>query len=263
MTAWLPLALAAGAAAAAVSPGGGGSRLAALSLPAAPGRRRGSMGAAALAVAAAVLLLAGPLLVLLVMAALVVRTADHARRERTAQQQERVRALDALSMLGADLRAGRAAADAFDAAAAIACGPSADALSAAASAARLGGDVQIALLSPGSVVAPTLRALAACWQVCSEAGSGLADAVDRLEEGLRAAEAQRLSVAAELAGPRATAQLLAVLPLAGVGLAAALGAHPLDLLLGTPVGLGCLTVGLGLDGLGVVWTRQLTERAAR
>jgi tight adherence protein B len=164
-------------------------------------------------------------------------------------------------MLGADLRAGRTAADAFAAAAVIARGESAMALAAAAAAARLGGDVPAALCRDRSPVAEALRALAACWRVCSDAGSGLADAVARLEEGLRTAEAQRLAVDAELAGPRATAQLLAVLPLVGVALAAGLGAHPLDLLLRTPAGLGCLAVGLGLDGLGVVWTRRLTARA--
>lgn len=107
-----------------------------------------------------------------------------------------------------------------------------------------------------------LRALAACWRVCSAAGAGLAGAVDRMADGLRAAQAQQRLVESELAGPRATAGLLAVLPLAGVALGAALGAQPLTVLLHTRLGAACLTVGLALDALGVWWTGRIVARAA-
>jgi hypothetical protein len=90
----------------------------------------------------------------------------------------------------------------------------------------------------------------------------LAAAVDRLEEGLRADQVLRQALAAELAGPRATAGLLAVLPAVGLLLAAALGADPLQVLLHTPLGLVCLVAGVGLDALGVVWTTRLVARAA-
>ena len=106
-----------------------------------------------------------------------------------------------------------------------------------------------------------LRALGACWTVCAGSGAGLASAVERLEEGLRADAAQRRAVDAELAGPRATAGLLAVLPAGGLLLAAGLGADPLRVLLTTPVGLLCLTVGLALDGLGLWWTGRLVASA--
>ena len=264
MTAWLPVGLAAAAAAVAARPrGDGGRRLAAL----APQERwdvaRAPALAAALVVVGCLVALGAVAAGLAAAGALVLRRGVRSRRRQAAQERERARALDALSMLAADLRAGRSAAEAFAAAAAIACGESAVALASAAAAAGLGGDVGSALLAERSAVASTLRALAACWRVCSDAGGGLADAVERLEEGIRAAEAQRQAVAAELAGPQATAQLLAVLPLGGVALAAALGAHPLDLLLGTPVGVACLLLGLALDGAGVLWTRRLTAQAVQ
>jgi tight adherence protein B len=97
--------------------------------------------------------------------------------------------------------------------------------------------------------------------VCSTSGSGLAAAVERLEEGLRAEQAQRRAVDAELAGPRATAGLLAVLPAAGLLLAAGLGADPLHVLLTTPLGTVCLVLGLGSRRRGVLWTSRLVSRA--
>lgn len=194
-------------------------------------------------------------------AALVLRLRTQ-RAARTARHEERTRAVEACGALAGELRAGRSAADALAAAAEVAAGPSRTSLTAAASAARLGGDVPAALHPPpGCAVAPVLHALAACWSVCSGSGSGLASAVERLEEGLRAAQDQGRAVDAELAGPRATAGLLAVLPAAGLLLASGLGADPLHVLLHTPVGLGCLAGGLGLDGLGLWWTGRLVARA--
>jgi tight adherence protein B len=175
---------------------------------------------------------------------------------------ERSRAVEACGTLAAELRAGRDPGQALAAAAEVAAGPSAATLAAAAAAARLGGDVPAALMAAGdSAVEAVLRALAACWTVCAASGSGLAAAVERLEEGLRAEQAQRRAVDAELAGPRATAGLLAVLPAAGLLLAAGLGADPLHVLLATPLGLVCLVLGLGLDALGVLWTGRLVARA--
>ncbi len=184
------------------------------------------------------------------------------RAARAARLEERSRAVEACGALAGELRAGRSAPDALAAAAGVATGPSGTSLAAAASAARLGGDVAAALEPPaGTAVAPVLDALAACWAVCFSSGSGLAAAVERLEEGLRAEQAQRRAVDAELAGPRATAGLLAVLPAAGLLLASGLGADPLHVLLHTPLGLVCLAGGLGLDALGLWWTGRLVARA--
>ncbi|MDT7572105.1 MAG: tight adherence protein [Actinomycetota bacterium] len=261
MNAWLPLVLAAAAAGLLATPGRDG----ALRLRAVTAAQAGGSSSLVLALAVggatAAVVVGLPAALLVVAGGLLVAASRRAQRDRAAADRERSQALDALSMLGAELRAGRTPAEAFAVAAGMASGGSAAALTAAAAAARLGGDVASALTASESAVASTLAALAACWEVCSDAGNGLAAAVERLEAGMRAAEAQRRSVAAELAGPRATAQLLAVLPLVGVGLAAGLGAHPVAMLLGTPLGWGCLTAGLALDGLGVVWTRRLTGRA--
>ncbi|MFI2607384.1 type II secretion system F family protein [Kitasatospora sp. NPDC018619] len=128
---------------------------------------------------------------------------------------------------------------------------------------RYGGDVPAALhllaeLPGGSGAA----AVAACWGVAAGCGSGPADALDRVAEALRAEQALAEEIAGELAGPRATIAVLAALPGVGLLLGAALGAHPLEVLLHTPVGLGCLAAGAVLEGLGVLWTARIVRAAA-
>lgn len=182
------------------------------------------------------------------------------RRER-----EQERAVEACAVLASELRAGRAPASALSAAAAVACGPTATSLRSAASVAALGGDVPAVLADapPGAAAQGMLRGLGACWAVCAATGSGLAAAAERLGESERAAGEQRRAVQVELAGPRATARMLAVLPAVGLLMAAGLGAAPLAFLLGTPAGRVCLLLGLVLEVLGLRWTARLASGAAR
>jgi tight adherence protein B len=181
------------------------------------------------------------------------------------QQQERRAATEAMAVLAADLRAGRPPGVALSNAAGIACGPTSRALSEAGGATRLGGGAAEVLVShvPVSAVPELLAGLAVCWQVCHGTGSSLAVAVDRLEEALRADQVCRDEVEAELAGPRATATLLAFLPMVGVLMAAGLGARPVHVLLHTPIGWGLLVGGVGLDLLGVWWTGRIVRMAVR
>jgi tight adherence protein B len=188
--------------------------------------------------------------------------AARARAAATAARSERRAAVEACGVLRGELRAGRTPAEALQSAADAATGGFRSRLAAAASATRLGGDVGHALSTgPATSVSDVAAALAACWRVCAGAGSGLAAAVERLEEALRADEEARRAVEQELAGPRATAGLLALLPLAGIALAAALGAHPLRVLLETRVGNICLVGGVALDLAGLAWTRLLARAA--
>lgn len=186
------------------------------------------------------------------------------RRQRLAAERER--AVEACSVLASELRAGRPPAAALQAAADVAAGAVATSLRAAAGSAELGGDVAAALAAPSAgedcAVPELLTGLAACWTVCAGTGSGLAAAVERLGEGQRAAADQRRAVEVELAGPRATARLLALLPVVGLLLAAGLGADPLGFLFGNAAGRGCLLVGLGLEVLGLRWTGRLAAGAA-
>ncbi|WP_433418869.1 type II secretion system F family protein [Microtetraspora malaysiensis] len=163
----------------------------------------------------------------------------------------------------AELAAGGTPGEALSRAVAALTPPDAAALRPVAAVARDGGDVAAALLR---VVPPRggegLVRLAACWRVSVATGGGLAALVERLGGSLREAEAHRQDLDAQLAGPRATARLLAVLPALGLLMAAGLGMSPLTFLLGEPAGIGCLVTGLVLDGVGVWWTNRLVARAA-
>lgn len=212
------------------------------------------------------LLMGGPVLGLLVLAAgAAALRARRGRAARRAAEEEARRAVEACGALSAELSAGRSPAEALSVAAELGTGAFGAGCLDAAGAVRLGGDVPAALeaAAAASAVPALLRGLAACWEVCSATGAGLAAAVEQLATAGRAEAERRRAVEAELAGPRATAGLLAVLPLGGLLLAAGLGADPVHQLLHTPLGAVCAVLGVGLDLLGLAWTARLVRRAGR
>jgi tight adherence protein B len=164
--------------------------------------------------------------------------------------------------LSAELAAGRTPGEALTRAIGAVDFPDPDALRPLMAAARDGGDISAALIS----VAPErggegLRRLAACWNVGTSAGAGLATLVERVGNTLRTAEAHHHDVAAQLAGPRTTARMLAVLPVLGILMGGALGMHPLNFLFGSLPGFACLAAGVALDACGLWWTQQMATRA--
>ncbi len=108
-----------------------------------------------------------------------------------------------------------------------------------------------------------LRWLAAAWQVSERSGAALAPVVDGLASALRAQAMHARAVHAELAGVRTSARLLALVPLVGLVMAVALGAHPVAFLLGTDAGRLCLAGGLMLEWAGLRWSGAIADRARR
>ncbi|HZE32992.1 MAG TPA: type II secretion system F family protein [Actinoallomurus sp.] len=106
-----------------------------------------------------------------------------------------------------------------------------------------------------------LRLLAGCWRIGIDRGGMLASVIEGLAEALRDEQSHREEIALQLSGPRATARLLAGLPALGLGMAAALGAKPLQFLFTTMPGVLCLSLGSGLDILGLWWTSRLATAA--
>ncbi|MGW2848125.1 type II secretion system F family protein [Streptomyces sp. NPDC001108] len=131
---------------------------------------------------------------------------------------------------------------------------------AVSAAARFGGDVPAALRQaarePGL---EGLAGVAACWRVAADRGAGLAAGMDRLEGALRAEARGRAELRAQLAGAWSTVAVLALLPVLGLGLGAALGADPLRVLLHTPAGLACLATGGLLEAAGLRWAAGIVR----
>ena len=126
---------------------------------------------------------------------------------------------------------------------------------------RAGQPPAEALRAAGSGPAARHPAVAAVWTVSERSGASAAAVLDRVEEDLRIRLGQRREVDAQLAGARSTAALLAVLPLLGIGLGAAMGADPLAVLLGRPHGQLALLTGVALDAAGVLWTARIVAAA--
>ncbi|GAA1021535.1 hypothetical protein Aple_073330 [Acrocarpospora pleiomorpha] len=186
------------------------------------------------------------------------------RRARPAKEaaQWRIASIELCQGIVAELTAGRTPGDALARAISSIEVPDPAALKPVAAVARDGGDIAAALLGAAPPAGGEgLVRLAACWQVSATVGGGLASLVERVASFLREMEAHRQDVSAQLAGPRATARLLAGLPALGLLMAAGLGMEPLPFLFGTPAGFACLLIGLTLDATGLWWTNRLVLRA--
>lgn len=178
-------------------------------------------------------------------------------RARKQQELHEAAAIELIAALSAELTAGLPAGLALERAAASV---SADVCPHAVGTARLGGDVARALRTDAKERGlPVLRLLAALWQVADDSGAGLAQAARRLAAAQATSQTIRRELAAQLAGPRATAKVLAGLPALGLLLGSGLGADPLGWLLGTPLGWGVLVAGCLLELAGILWTRRITR----
>jgi len=104
-----------------------------------------------------------------------------------------------------------------------------------------------------------LTAVAACWRVSDTTGAGLADALDRLGGAMRHEHEVAAEVDGQLASVRATAAVLAALPAVALAMGHVLGADPLATLVGSPVGLTCLGLGVLLAAGGWWWLVRQVE----
>ncbi|MDZ4351205.1 MAG: hypothetical protein U1B81_01065 [Arthrobacter sp.] len=103
--------------------------------------------------------------------------------------------------------------------------------------------------------------LAACFDVAEASGCPLADVLTRFAAQLEAEDDAEAARQTALAGPRATVRLLTWLPFLGLGLGVLLGVDPVEVLLGTPLGVAALAAGLALTAAGRIWSSRLVRTA--
>jgi tight adherence protein B len=170
-----------------------------------------------------------------------------------------------LGLLAAELRAGAHPAAAAERVAADAGPTAAAVMSSVAATARLCGDVAAALRRQAAatpVLEQPLDQLAAAWMLAARHGIPLADVLDAVRGDLDHRVRARRRLHASLAGPRATAAVLACLPVLGLLLGQAIGAQPVRVLTGEGSGQLLLMLGVLLTCVGLAWSARLVARAA-
>lgn len=179
------------------------------------------------------------------------------RHDSRSHRRDSARLTAALQSLAADLEAGVPAATALQRA-----GEAHVWLAGAAAAARVGADVPDAFSANARRHrSPALAALGACWLVSSNAGAALAPGVRRSAQIAVVELRLQDRVESELAAPRATGRLLAVLPALGIAFGQMLGADPVPWLLGSPSGRWAAALGGFLTATGMWWSSRIVSAA--
>jgi tight adherence protein B len=208
-----------------------------------------------LVVAVAAVALAGP--PALATACAVVAAATEMRRRRRAMAA-------ALDILIGELRVGAHPLRALAVAAAESDGEVGLALRAVAARAHLGADVPAGIRSIGadSSLPVYWDRLAVFWQLAADHGLAMSTLMGAAHRDILDRQRFAERTRAALAGARATAVILALLPALGVLLGQIVGAHPLRFLLGSGPGGVLLVLGVGLACAGMVWADRIVDRVA-
>lgn len=159
--------------------------------------------------------------------------------------------LQVLDMVAAQVRAGAAPVEAWQAALDVV-----DVPRTTATAEPVADLLRWAGGTGGASGDPAAQAAAAAWRLAERTGAPLADLLDSVCATVRAERADRAAVEAALAGPRATSRLLLALPVAGIGLGELIGAAPVHVLWATPAGRACALTGSALLLAGRFWMRR-------
>jgi len=197
------------------------------------------------------------------VAALTVGRRHRRRRAAARRDRERRGVLAGLDVVIGELRVGAHPAVACETAAIECDGAAAEAFRSAAARARLGGSAASGLAASEGVVADDLHRIARAWAVAETHGLALAELLQAARSDLLGRSRFRTRAEAGLAGARATAAVLAGLPVLGVVLGQLMGAAPVRVLLGGGLGAVLLVVGTVLVAAGLVWTDRIVDRVVQ
>ncbi|HEX3787601.1 MAG TPA: type II secretion system F family protein [Pseudonocardiaceae bacterium] len=171
---------------------------------------------------------------------------------------------EAVEAMVGELRAGAHPATAAESAATDAAEPAAAILHTVAATARLGGDVGESLRASETAhpaLTGTLRPMIHAWSLAQRHGLPLAEVLAAVARDLDGQLRFARQVQARMAGPRASAAVLAALPVVGVLLGQLMGANPVHVLFTPGVGQFLLAAGTTLACVGIRWTAALTNKA--
>jgi len=106
---------------------------------------------------------------------------------------------------------------------------------------------------------PALARIAVATALAGRSGASVAEVLRGVRSDLRSELRIRAAVTEAVTGARSSALLLTALPVAGLAMGIALGAHPQRVLLHTGPGLAALTAGVLLNLAGLCWVLRLTR----
>lgn len=185
------------------------------------------------------------------------------RREQGQRAREREVIADFLGHMLADLRAGATIAHAcHHAASRVPTSSPPDvriAITRADAYVRRGGSGATAFLD---AEAEELRRLGNVWALAENHGIPLATLLEKARDRIDTAQRHRAATQSSLAGPQSTALVLAVLPVAGIGMGMLMGANPVKFLTTTSLGGVLLLVGTALTCTGILISHVIVARAA-
>lgn len=184
------------------------------------------------------------------------------RRSRRAQQHraECVALLEGLETVIGELRIGTHPSAAAAVAAGEVQGVAARAFSIGSARSRLGGSAAAGLRNAESVIAAELARIADAWQLADQHGLALAELLVAARADLSSRIRFRDRTTAALAGARASAVVLAALPLLGIALGHLMNADPLQVLLTPGPGTALLPLGTALICAGLLWADAITAQ---
>ncbi|RBY96135.1 pilus assembly protein TadB [Blastococcus sp. TF02-8] len=228
-----------------------------------PARRRPPLPlVAAMAAGGATALLSTALVAGLAAGCAAVAARGWQERARRAAAAARLAALtEALAALAAELRAGRALEEAVRSAA-VDC-PDRDCAAALVRAVLAPQPEGSPAAADADGTASALDRLSAAVSLSSRTGCSLAAVVSAVEDDLRDRQRRARELLVATAGPRASARLLAGLPLLGLAMGSGVGADPWHVLTRTGTGQVLLVVGVVLEAAGIAWTGRLVRGIGR
>lgn len=184
------------------------------------------------------------------------------RRQERRHDDECRKLLEGLEVVIGELRTGAHPSAAAAVAAAEIGGAAGAAFAVSAARARLGGSAADGLRGRPCAVTTELDRVAAAWEVAERHGLALAELLSAARGDLAGRMRFSERTTAALAGARASAAVLAGLPLLGIALGQLMGAHPLQVLMSRGVGTIVFPLGAGLIGVGLLWADAITRRVS-